>query len=192
MHTLIRAAALALTFQQAASLTATLAAQGAGGAARPPNPACALVAEKEVEAATGLDYGPGEDLVELDEGVGGKATCVWGGPGLVNDLPEIGVFFYPASARGSNTEGRAKVKLRAECTREPVRGVGDGAFVEICGGSMSSASVYALTSASVYARTGKSDIAVQAYLKRGESMASPIKSVAIALAKAAAARAKGK
>jgi hypothetical protein len=33
MHTLIRAAALALTFQQAASLTATLAPQGAGGAA---------------------------------------------------------------------------------------------------------------------------------------------------------------
>ena len=133
MHTLIRAAALALTFQQAASLTATLAAQGAGGAARPPNPACALVAEKEVEAATGLDYGPGEDFDELYEGVGGKATCVWGGPSLMGeDLPEIGVLFFPASARGSNTEARAKRKLRAGCTREPVRGVGDRAFVEIC------------------------------------------------------------
>jgi hypothetical protein len=33
---------------------------------------------------------------------------------------------------------------------------------------------------------------VQVYLKRGESMASPVKPVAIALAKAAAARAKGK
>ena len=180
MHTLIRAAVLALTFQHAAPPTAELAAQGAGGAARPPNPACALVTEKEVEAATGLDYGPGEDFDELYEGVGGKATCVW----VVKDLPEIGVLFFPASARGSNTEARAKRKLLAECTRESVRGVGDRAFVEICGGSISSASVYA--------RTGRSDIAVQVYLKRGESMASPVKPVAIALAKAAAARATGK
>ena len=181
MHTLIRAATLTLALQQAVTVTAELAAQGAGGAARPPNPACPLVTEKEVEAATGLDYGPGEDFDELYEGVGGKATCVWGGPGMVKDVPEIGVLFFPASARGSNTEARAKVKLRADCTRESVR---DRAFVETCGGSISSASVYA--------RTGRSDIAVQVYLKRGESMASPIKPVAIALATAAAARAKGK
>jgi len=185
MHTLIRAATLTLALQQALTVTAELAAQGAGGAARPPNPACPLVAEKEVEAATGLDYGPGEDFDELYEGVGGKATCVWGGPGvMVKDLPEIGVLFFPASARGSHTEARAKWKLRAECTRESVRGVGDRAFVETCEGSISSASVYA--------RTGSSDVAVQVYLKRGESMASPVKSVAIALAKAAAARAKAK
>jgi hypothetical protein len=184
MHTLIRAATLALALQQAATVTAELAAQGAGGAARPPNPACPLVAEKEVEAATGLDYGPGGDFDELYEGVGGKATCVWGGPVKFKDVPEIGVLFFPASAGGSHTEARAKWKLRAECTRESVRGVGDRAFVEICGGSISSASVYA--------RTGRSDIAVQVYLKRGESMASPVKPVAIALAKAAAARAKGK
>jgi hypothetical protein len=185
MHTLIRAATLTLALQQAVTVTAELAAQGDGGAARPPNPACALVAEKEVDAATGLDYEPGEDFDELYEGVGGKATCVWGGPSLMGeDLPEIGVLFFPASARGSNTEARAKMKLRAECIRESVRGVGEGAFVEICGGSISSASVYA--------RTGRSDIAVQVYLKRGESMASPVKSVAIALAKAAAARAKAK
>ena len=66
-----------------------------------------------------------------------------------------------------------------------MRGVGDRAFVEICEGVH-------LVGASVYARTGRSDIAVQVYLKRGESMASPVKPVAIALAKAAAARAKGK
>lgn len=184
MHTLIRAATLALALQQAASLTAKLAAQGAGGPARPANPACPLVTEKEVEATTGLDYGPGKDFDELDEGIGGKATCMWGGPSLMGeDLPEINVVFIPASARGSHTEARAKRKLLAECTRESVRGVGDRAFVEICGGSISSASVYA--------RTGRSDIAVQVYLKRGESMASPVKPVAIALAKAAAARAKG-
>jgi hypothetical protein len=185
MQTLIRAAMIALALQQTATVTAELAAQGAGAAARPPNPACPLVTEKEVEAATGLDYGPGEDFDELYEGVGGKATCVWGGPSLMGeDLPEIGVLFFPASAGGSHTEARAKRKLLADCTREPVPGVGDRAFVEICSRSISSASVYA--------RTGSSDIAVQVYLKRGESMASPVKPVAIALAKAAAARAKGK
>ncbi len=180
MHTLIRAAVLALAIQQAASLTAELAAQGAGGAARPSNPACALVTEKEVEAATGLDYGPGEHYDELHVGVGGKATCVW----TVDDLPEIGVEFFPASTGGSHTDARAKMKPRAQCTRESLRGVGDRAFVETCRGSISRASAYA--------RTGRSDIAVTVYLEPGDSMASPIKPVAIALAKAAAARAKGK
>jgi hypothetical protein len=187
MHTLIRASVFALAMQQAESLAAELAAQGAGGAATRTNAACALVTEKEVEAATGLDYGPGEHFDELNVGVG-KATCVW----VVEDLPEIGVDFFPASAGGSNTEARAKGKPRARCTRESVRGVGERAFVETCEGFISSASVNARSSASVYARTGRSDIAVVVYLKRGESMASPIKAVAIALAKAAAARAKGK
>jgi hypothetical protein len=184
MHTLIRAAALTLAVQQAASLAAELAAQGAGGATS--NPACALVTEKDVEAATGLDYGPGEHFDELNV-TAGKATCVW----VVEDLPEIGIDFFPASA-GSHTEGRAKWKLRPQCTRESVRGVGERAFVETCEASSSGAGVASRSSASVYARAGRSDIAVVIYMKRGESMASPIKSVAIALAKAAAARAKGK
>lgn len=180
MHTLIRATFIALAIQQAASLTVELAAQGAGGAATRSNPACALVTEKDVEAATRLDYGPGEHFDELHVGVGDKALCVW----AVEDLPGIGVEFFPASAGGSKTEVRAKTKPLAECTRESVRGVGDRAFVETCRGSISKASVYA--------RTGRNDIAVTVYLKPSESMPSPIKSVAIALAKVAAARAKGK
>ena len=179
MHTLMRATVLALAIQQGASLAAELAAQGARGAATPSNAACALVTEKDVETATGLDYGPGEHFDELNVGPD-KATCVW----VVEDLPEIGIDFFPASAGGSRTEARARTKPRAQCTRESVRGIGDRAFVETCAGPISSASVYA--------RTGRNDIAVVVYLKRGESMASPIKSVAIALAKAAAARAKGK
>jgi hypothetical protein len=43
MHTLIRAAALALTLQQAATVTTELAAQSGGSLAQPTNPACALV-----------------------------------------------------------------------------------------------------------------------------------------------------
>lgn len=188
MHTLIRATVLALAIQQGASLTTKLAAQGAGGAATRSNPACALVTEKDVEAATGLDYGPGEHYDELHVGVGDKAICVW----TDEDLPEIGVEFFPANARGSHTESRAKWKLRAQCTRESVRGVGERAFVETCEASTSGAGVNARSSASVYARTGRSDIAVVVYLKQGQTMASPVKAVAIALAKGAAARAKGK
>ena len=179
MRTLIRATVLALAIQQGASLTAALAAQGGGGAAPPSNPACALVTEKDVEEATGLDYGPGEHFDELNVGRG-KWTCAW----AVENLPGFRVDFFPASAGGSNTDARAKVTVPAQCTRASVRGVGERAFVETCEGSISTASVYA--------RTGRSDIAVVVYLKRGESMASPVKSVAIALAKAAAARAKGK
>ena len=178
MHALIRSAVLALAIQQAASLTAELAAQGAKGAARPSNPACALVTEKDVEAATGLDYGPGEHYDELNVRVGEKAICVW----TVHELPEIGVEFFPARAGSGHTETLAKVKPRAECTREPVRGVGDRAFAETCRGPISKASVYA--------RTGRSDVAVTVYLKPGQTLATPIKAVAIALARAAAARAK--
>ena len=176
MHTLVRTTVLALAIQQAASLAAELGAQGA---AAPSNVACALVTEQEVEKATGLDYGPGEHFDELNVDAS-KATCVW----VVEDLPEIGIEFFPAGAGGSRTEARARVKPRTQCTRESVRGIGETAFVETCAGSISSASVYA--------RTGRSDIAVVVYLKPGESMPSAIKPVAIALARAAAARAKGK
>ncbi len=176
MHALMRTTILALAVQQAASLAADLGAQRA---AEPTNVACTLVTEQDVEKATGLDYGPGEHFDELNVDAS-KATCVW----VVEDLPEIGIEFFPASAGGSRTEARARAKPRAKCTRESVRGVGEPAFVESCEGPISSASVYA--------RTGRSDIAVVVYLKPGESMPSPIKSVAIALARAAAPRAKGK
>lgn len=176
MHTLMRTTVLALAIQQAAALAADLGAQRPAEAS---NVACALVTEQDVEKATGLDYGPGEHFDELNVDAS-KATCVW----VVEDLPEIGIDFFPASAGGSRTEARARAKPRAQCTRESVRGVGETAFVETCAGS--------IASASVYARTGRSDIAVAVYLKPGESMPSPIRSVAIALARAAAARAKSK
>lgn len=180
MYTLIRAAALALALQQAATVTAELAGQGNGTADRPPNPACALVTEKEVEAATGLDYGPGKDFDELYQGPGGKAICLWGGPSMVReDLPEISVVLVPASARGSHTEARRKGALLPGCSREPVRGVGDDAFAEVCQRS--------IPSVHVYARTGNTDVVVGVDQLRGMSMGSA-KPAAIALAKAAAAR----
>jgi hypothetical protein len=182
MHTLIRAVALALVLQQAATLTAELAAQGNGGAGAT-DPACPLVTEKEVEAATGMDYRPGEEIDQEYENIEGGTTCMWGGPSMVNDdLPEINVTFIAASPRGSHTERRRKQRLAAGCTREPVSGVGDNAFAEICGRG--------LYGVSVYARTGKNDVLVSVYEMRGLAKAS-VKPAAIALARAAAARVRG-
>lgn len=183
METLIRAAALALALQQAAALTAVVAAQGKNGSA------CSLVSEKEIEAATGLDYTPGDEIEEEYEMIAGGDTCMWGGPSLVgDDLPEINITFIAAGTGGSHTESRAKRKLRPDCTREPVAGVGDRAFAESCDGS--------IRSASVYARMGSSDLVVSVYqqeAKQGkQSLNSAPKPVAIAIAKAAAARGKGR
>lgn len=185
MQTLIRAATLALALLQAAPVTAQLAAQGNGSSARPTSPACPLVTEKEVEAATGMDYPPGKGIEQEYEHIEGGATCMWGGPGgfVREDLPEINVTFIAASARGSHTEQRRKQRLAPGCTREPVRGVGDAAFAEIC--------EKGLYGVSVYARTGSKDVLVSAYALKGLAKPS-VKPAAIALAKAAAARAKGK
>ncbi len=184
MHRLIRAATLALALQQTATVTAELAAQGNGGRAEPTDSPCALVTEMEVEEATGLDYWPGKYFGQEYETIDGGATCMWGGPSLVReDLPEMHVIFIAPSARGSHTEWRRKQRLPTGCTRESVHGVGDGAFAEICEGKISDASVYA--------RTGNNDVLVRVYDLHGMQKAS-LKPVAIALAKAAAARAKSR
>jgi hypothetical protein len=194
MHTLIRAAALALTLQQAATVTTELAAQSGGGSAPPANPGCALVTEKEVEAATGLDYDPGYPLEAQYESIPGGATCQWGGPGgglsatgviVRDDKPEIIVTLIADSPRGSHTEWQRKQRPLRGCTREPVRGVGGDAFAEVC--------EQAPYGVSVYARTGKRDVLVRVYHveRKGWSKAS-VKPTAIALARAAAGRAGGK
>ena len=183
MHTLIRVSALALALQQAAAVTAELAAQGKEGLWATA-PACPLVTEKEVEAATGLDYRPGNEIEQEYEWIVGGETCMWGGPSMVHeDLPEITVTFIAASARGSHTERRHNQGPRKECTRESVPGVGDRAFAETCEGR--------LFGVSVYAKTGNDDVVVRVYHLKPMSKAS-VKPAAIAIAKAAAARATGK
>jgi hypothetical protein len=183
MHPFVRAVTLALALQHAATLTAELAAQGNGGGATPTGAACALVTEKEVEAATGMDYPPGEDIDQEYEHIQGGATCMWGGPGgfVREDLPEINVTLIAANARGSHTERRRKQRLAPGCIRESVRGVGDVAFAEIC--------ETGLYGVSVYARTGNNDVLVSAYAMKGLAKSS-VKPAAIALARAAAVRAK--
>ena len=190
LHTLIHAAALAL----AATGTTVLAAQSGGAAAQPANAACALVTEKEVEAATGLDYDPGSPIEAAYERIPGGATCHWGGPGgglsatgvlVRDDKPEIGITLIANSPRGSHTEWQRKQRLLRGCTRESAPGIGGDAFAEIC--------EQAPYGVSVYARTGKRDVLVRVYHveRKGWSKAS-VKPAAIALAKVAAARATGK
>jgi hypothetical protein len=194
MHTLIRAAALALALQQAATVTGELAAQSSGGSAQPANAACPLVTEKEVEAATGIDYDPGYPIEAQYESIPGAATCHWGGPGgglsatgvvVRDDKPEIGITLISDSPRGSYTELQRKQRPRQGCTREAVRGIGSDAFAEICD--------QAPYGVSVYARTGTRDVLVRVYHveRKGWSKAS-VKPTAIALARAAAGRAGGK
>lgn len=193
MYTFIRAAALALAVQQATTVTTSLAAQNGGGAGTAPNRACTLVTEQEVEAATGLDFEPGYAIEAEYESIPGGATCQWGGPsrglnaaGVVvrDDKPEIGVTLITGSPRGSYTESQRKRPLLSGCTREPVRGVGGDAFAEIC-----ERTPYGV---SVYARAGSRDVLVRVYHAetKGWTKAS-VKPTAIALAKAAVARAKG-
>jgi hypothetical protein len=192
MHTLIRAVAVALALQQAAMVTADLAAQGNGSPAGPTNPACALVTEKEVEAATGLDYEPGRAIGAQYESTPGGVTCRWGGPGggltatgglFFDNKPEILVRLIVDSPHGSHTEWQRKQQLWQGCTREPVRGVADDAFAEICNEGRY---------VSVYARTGSRDVLVNVrhIETKGWDKAS-VKPAAIALTSAAVARAKG-
>ena len=194
MHTLMRGVALAFTLQQAATVTRELAAQSSGGSAQPANFACPLVTEKEVEAATGLDYDPGSPIEAQYESIPGAATCHWGGPSgglsatgvmVRDDKPEIGITLIGDSPRGSYTEAQRKQRPLRGCTREPVRGIGNDAFAEIC--------EQPLYGVSVYARTGKRDVLVRVYHveRKGWSKAS-VKPTAIALARAAAGRAGGK
>jgi hypothetical protein len=179
MHPLILAVTLALAWQQA---TAELAAQGMQGSG-PTDPGCALVTEQEVEAVTGLDYRPGYDIEQEYELLEGGATCMWGGPSMAyEDLPEITITFFAAGARESHTEWRRKKRLWSGCSREPAPDVGDGAFAEICEGK--------LYSVKVYSRSGNNDVLVSVHQLAPMPKAS-VKAAAIALAKTAAARAKG-
>ncbi|HET6578368.1 MAG TPA: hypothetical protein VFG66_08595 [Gemmatimonadales bacterium] len=173
MHTLIRSAALAAIL--AGTGSADLVAQSDKRDASA-NPACTLLMEQEIDAATGLDYGPGEALNAGEEGFGGT-TCLWDtGPVPVGGKiqPQVGIVFMPRFY-GSG-------KPRAGCTREPLRGVGDVAFTESCKDGVQ-----------VYVKTGKNDFFVSVDIlsdsHRTPAWAQP---VAVALAKAAAPRARNK
>ncbi|HEU5040768.1 MAG TPA: hypothetical protein VFT84_08115 [Gemmatimonadales bacterium] len=164
-----------------ATLSKGLVAQS-GQPDTPTNPACPLLTDQELDTATGLDYGPGEGI-NIGQGAFGGATCLWGGMGAdpAKDLPQIGVVFIPPGSRGSHTEFYRGRKPEAGCTREMLRGIGDVAFVDSC--------EKARAGVRVYVKTGRNDVflVVDQLQKRPLSWAQP---VAVALAKAAAPRAR--
>lgn len=179
MTPLVRQAAVCAVLS--AMLPTGLLAQSARPDA-PANPACPLLTDQDLDTATGLDYGPGEGI-DIGQGAFGGTTCLWGGMGAdpAKDLPQIGVVFIPPGSRGSHTEfyrGRAP---QAGCTRETLRGLGDFAFVDSC--------EKAQAGVRVYVKTGRNDVflVVDQLQKRPLAWAKP---VAVALAKAAAPRAR--
>jgi hypothetical protein len=183
MYTLCRAALAALL---SATLSPGLMAQSDNPDSRT-NPACALLTDQELDGATGLHFGPAEPFDKVGHGVFGGATCLWGGvwnddPG--KSLPQIGVSFIPPGPRGSNTEFYRARKPDAGCTRETLRGVGDFAFADSCQGTV--------FSVRVYLKAGRNDVFLSVDIidkRRPLSWARP---VAVALAKAAAPRARNK
>ena len=149
------------------------------------NPACALLTDQELDDATGLDFGTGQAFDKVGQGAFGGATCLWGGvwdQDGAKSLPQIGVSFIPHGPRGSNTEYYLARKPDAGCTRETLRGVGDVAFADTCEGTLPAVRVY------VKARRKDVFLSVEMIDKRRPlSLALPI---AMALAKAAALKAK--
>ena len=179
MTPLLRSAAL--TAVLSATLSGGLLAQG-DQREPPADPACPLLTDRELDAATGLDYGPGGPI-DVGQGAFGGSTCLWGGMGAdpAKDLPQIGVVFIPPGSRGSHTEFYRARAPGAGCTRETLRGVGDLAFVDSC--------EKAQRGVRVYVKTGRNDVflVVDQLQQRPLSWARP---VAVALAKAAAPRAR--
>jgi hypothetical protein len=181
MTPLLRSAAL--TAMLSATLSTGLVAQS-NARATSTNPACPLLTDQELDATTGLNYGPGEAYNGLGAGIFGGATCLWGGvwdADTAKSLPQIGVVFIPPGSHGSHTEFYRGRKPQAGCTREPVRGVGDFAFAESCQSST--------PSMRVYVKAGRNEVflVVDMLWQRQLSWARP---VALALAKAAALKAK--
>jgi hypothetical protein len=166
-----------------ATLSTGLLAQSEARAT-PTNRACTLLTDQELDAATGLDYGPGSAFDRMGQGTFGGATCLWGGvwnADTAKSLPQIGVVFIPPGSRGSHTEFYRGRKPEAGCTRETLRGVGDFAFAESCQSSQ--------PSMRVYVKAGPNDVflVVDMLFERPLSWAQP---VAVALVKAAASRAR--
>ena len=175
MHANVRITALLLALGLGSALGADAAAQS--------NPACTLLTDEELSAAAGRPYGKGTPGDNLGEGIGGGASCQWGGADFMpgEDPPMVAIVFIPASARGSYTETQLSRKPARPCTRETLRGIGDAAFLELCERDRGPA---------IYARTGRNDIVVVVDPEEGKPLASA-RPRAIAIAKAVAPKARG-
>jgi hypothetical protein len=180
VRTILHAAAITLALQCGAGLTTHLVAQGAPGAGTPTNPACELLTDQEIDAATGVDYDEA-DPVDDPSFRAGTSSCLWGGASFAPGAsrPQLGVMRTQMLPTAVNAPFPA-APPRAGCTREDLRGIGDKAYLDTCEKSRGPMA---------YVKVGRNRLMLQLDPERGKPLASA-KPALIALAKAAAARAK--
>ncbi len=143
--------------------------------------ACALLSVAEIRNITGRqDYPEGDQGDPPGQGVGGGSSCQYGGATFMpgDHPPLLGIVLIPATGGKSWTEGRQAVKLYEGCKREPLSGVGDLAFAELCPRDRGPR---------VYVKAGAHDVIVQIDAEPPATAAS-VKPTVVAVAKAAAAK----
>jgi hypothetical protein len=116
VRTLIHGTVVILGLQGGTALAA-LQAQAAPAQDQSANRACALLTDKEIDAATGLDYGAAEPVD--DPGPSGTASCLWGGASFAPGAsrPQLGVMLTQMLPRAVNAQFPA-APPPAGCTRE--------------------------------------------------------------------------
>lgn len=142
------------------------------------NPACALLSVDEVRQITAEPAYTGPSPGENDTGqAGGTASCQYGGRSATGgkSTARISVTLIPKGIKAA--EAQRKQPLRAGCTREDVKDLGDDGLYEAC---------EAGPGAVVVTRKGASDVLVQIQVKPGTDPAA--KATVIALARAALAK----
>jgi hypothetical protein len=143
------------------------------------NPACTLLTLDEVRSASGQNYDDASPGDELGQGIGGGASCQWGGPSFVpgKGTPMLSLVVIP-NKNGSYTARALKAATPKGCTREKLSGVGELAFLETCEKSRGPVA---------YANAGEWDLVVQIDAEPPATAAS-VKAPIIAVAKAAAVK----
>ena len=179
MRTLVHAAIVILGLQGGTALAA-LRAQAAPAPDQAANRACALLTDQEIDAATGLDYDAAEPVD--DPGPSGTASCLWGGASFAPGAsrPQLGVMLTQMLPSAVDAPFPA-APPPAGCTRETLGGVGDKAYLERCEGSRG-------LRANV--KAGRNRMMLQLDPESGKPLESA-KPALVALAKAAAQRARG-
>ncbi len=182
MRASLRAAAILLAAQLGGASITELGAQAGPPAGGPGNPACTLLTAAEIRAATGRDYDKPSPGDAPGEGIGGGASCQWGGPSFTPgpELPLLSVVLIPPRQGGSYTQLSLSRPPMRGCARETLRGIGDLGYLEICERGRG---------AVAYIKAGRNDVIVQADPVSDKPPASS-RPVVLALAKTVVAKAR--
>jgi hypothetical protein len=159
--------------------------QAGGSASR--NPACTVLTVAEIRSLTGFPgyrspSPPPDD--SAGQGAGGSASCQFESTGPTVDARGNPVILKGPLLSIVLTEGKdytRTAKAAAGCKRDPVAGVGDLAYFEICPNEIRS------RTPPLYVKAGNKDLIVQMDIDKAETDASTRPKV-VAVAKAAAAK----